>query len=257
MVKHWLESERGKRNHAGIAINGFGAVLTAIVVVIFAVTKFTTGAWIVLVIIPAMVAYFLWVKRSYDRVAFDLALSADDRLDLNFRAYNRMHNHVVVLSKGIDRRLIRALQYARTLKADVTEALYVDISGDSERFKREWDEGEFGIPLKVIDSPFREVIGPIRDYVRSIERPTPDHVITVIVPEYAASNTADAMLHDQTSLWVKQTLFGEEGVIVTDVPYHLGQEDPTLYPQGGTVSTAKAKPVRYEADRSASDGDGA
>jgi hypothetical protein len=249
MVKHWVARPDAPGRAWAMTINAAGATLTGVVALIFAVTKFTSGAWIVLILIPAMMGYFSWVRRSYVRVRHDLVLSEEDRLDLNFQAYSRMHNHVVVLVKSIDRRIIRALQYARSLRADTIEALYVDIVGDAEQVSRVWDRGQFGIPLRVIASPYREVIGPIRDYIRSIERPTPDHIITVVLPEYAPTNTADAMLHDQTSFWVKQTLFDEPGVVLTDVPYHVGQEDPSAYPQGGTVSTAKAKPIRYDVDR--------
>ena len=77
-----------------------------------------------------------------------------------------------------------------------------------------------GIKLTVVASNYREVISPVLDYVRNFPRPTKDDVVTVIVPEYAPMNAADAMLHDQTSFWIKQQLFGEEGVIVADVPYH-------------------------------------
>jgi hypothetical protein len=79
----------------------------------------------------------------------------------------------------------------------------------------------------VVDSPYREIIGPIMDYIRAIPRPTPDHVVTVVLPEYAAENAADQILHDQTSLWLKTQLFGEPGVIVTDVPYHIDESVTT------------------------------
>ncbi|MHB9004067.1 MAG: hypothetical protein ACYC6C_08370, partial [Coriobacteriia bacterium] len=145
---------------------------------------------------------------------------------------NRMHNHVVLLVKTIDRRLIRALQYAKTLRADEVEALYVDIDGGADAMRKAWADAGFGMRLKVIESPYREVIRPVCDYVRSIERSSCDDVITVIVPEFAPDSLPDTMLHDQTSFWLKQTLFGEPGVIIADVPYHM--DDPC--PLGGTAS---------------------
>jgi amino acid transporter len=221
MVVHWRKEEQTSHTRRSIAINFVGGVTTSIVLLVIAVTKFTGGAWIVLVIIPILVAYFLWVNRSYARVHKELEVPEDELIALNWQSYNRMHNHVVVLVKRIDRRLVKAIQYAKSLRADTIEALYVDPTSEhGEKMKQEWQEAGFGIKLRVLESPYREVISPILDYVRSIPRPTPDHVVTVILPEYAPENLAESMLHDQTSFWIKQQLFGEDGVIVADVPYH-------------------------------------
>jgi len=192
--------------------------------IVVATAKFTSGAWIVMVLIPLIVAGFLWINRQYDRVRQELAIRPEEITDLNWQSVNRLHNHVVLLVKSIDRRLVRALQYAKTLRADEIEALYVDITGDADAIRKAWKDAEFGIRLKVIESPYREIIGPICDYVREIPRSSCDDVITVIVPEYAAENAVDSVLHDQTSFWLKQTLFGEPGVIIADVPFHM--DDP-------------------------------
>jgi len=228
MVIHHLK-EREPHWQLGLAINAVGAVSTLVVLGVVATSKFADGAWIVLVLIPSIVAGFLWVRRQYDRVRRELAVRGDDLTNLNWQSYNRMHNHVVLLVKDIDRRLVRAIQYAKSLKADQLEAVYVDIGGHAATMRREWDEAEFGIRLKIIESPYREIIPPILDYVRAIPRASGDHVVTVILPEYAPENTADAVLHDQTSFWLKQQLFGEPGVILTDVPYHL--HDPAREPR--------------------------
>ncbi len=206
------------------AVNAFGAVCTGVVTIIVAVAKFHDGAWIVVFLIPTIMAYFLWVRRQYDRVKAELAIRAEELTDLNWQSYNRMHNHVVVLVSGIDRRLSRALQYAKSLRADTVEAVWVDISGKAPEFKATWEEAGFGIRLVVLDSPYREIIGPIMDYVRAIPKPTADHVVTVIMPEYAPENIADTMLHDQSTLWMKTQLFSEPGVIVTDVPYRIAED---------------------------------
>jgi amino acid transporter len=221
MVRHWLGNREDPRWRISAVINAVGAVMTAVVLSVIAVAKFTEGAWLVVVLIPIMVTYFMWVKRRYQMVRAELALPDNELIDLNWQAYNRMHNHVVILVKSIDRRLVRALQYAKTLRADTVEAVFVDVSGEeAAAFKKKWNDAGLGIKLTVIESPFREVIAPVLDYIRAFPRPTQDHVITVIVPEYAPMNAADAMLHDQTSFWIKQQLFGEDGVIVADVPYH-------------------------------------
>ncbi|MBI5231441.1 MAG: APC family permease [Coriobacteriales bacterium] len=225
MVVHWWKL-REPQWQWSIVVNAVGGVTTMIVLGVIAATKFSTGAWIVLIIIPILVAYFLWVARSYSRVRQELKLPEEELVDLNWQAYNRMHNHVVVLVKSIDRRLVKALQYAKTLRADKVEALYVDPTSESaDKMRRDWEEAGFGIKLRVVESHYREVIAPILDYIRAIPRPTPDHVVTVVLPEYAPENWADSMLHDQTSFWIKQQLFQEPRVILTDVPYHLGDDE--------------------------------
>ncbi|MEI7813762.1 MAG: APC family permease, partial [Coriobacteriia bacterium] len=226
MVLHWFSLKDDPNWRRAAIINAVGAVTTGVVFAVIAITKFTAGGWIVVVIVPFMVAYFAWVKKRYDMVRAELALPDDELADLNWQAYNRLHNHVIILVKDIDRRLVRALQYAKTLRADTTEALYIDVtSEDAAAFHARWDKADLGIRLNVVASPYREVIAPLVDYVRNIPRPNKDHVVTVILPEYAPSNAADAMLHDQTSFWIKQQLFGQEGVIVTDVPYHPDFDD--------------------------------
>jgi len=221
MILHHLR-EREPHWQLGLAINAFGAATTALVGVVIATAKFADGAWIVLVLIPVIVYYFLWVRHQYDRARSRLKLEPEELTDLNWQAYNRMHNHVVVLVKDIDRRLVGALRYAKSLRADFVEAVTVDISGDPEAVRAKWDEAGLGIRLRVLESPYREIIPVIIDYIRSIPRPTEDHVITVIMPEYAAEDPADQVLHDQTSFWLKVQLFGEPGVILTDVPYRAG-----------------------------------
>lgn len=222
MVRHHLRMKEPGWKRA-LVINAIGATATGLVTLVVAVAKFAAGAWIVLLLIPAIVAYFLWVHRQYKRVRKELAIKPDEFADLDWQSFNPMHNHVIVLVKAIDRRLVRALRYARSLQADRVEAVYVDIDGTGDAFRKQWEKAGFGIKLTVIDSPYREILSPIIEYIRSVPRPTVDHVVTVIIPEYAPENIGDAMLHDQTSFFLKQQLFGEPGVIVTDVPYRIAE----------------------------------
>lgn len=243
MVRRWLGNrEPGWR--VSSVLNAVGATATFLVLIVVAVTKFMDGAWMVLIFIPILIAYFKWVNRAYCRVAAELALPEEELADLSWQSYNRMHNHVVVLVKSIDRRLVKALQYAKSLKADKVEALFVDPTSEGAEAMREaWAKADMGIKLKVIESPYREVMQPILSYIRSIPRPTPDHVVTVILPEYAPENAADAMLHDQTSLWIKQQLFGEPRVILTDVPYHLGDDEDVAFGGGQTAKDLEQGPT--------------
>lgn len=220
MVVHWWKN-REPGWHWSMAVNGLGSVTTLVVLVVLAVAKFTSGAWIVMVLVPVLVAYFEWVKRAYVRSAARVALPADEELGFSYRSHNAMHNHVVLLFSTIDRRLVRAVQYARSIKADVIEGLVVDVTGDkAEAVRAEWERLELGYELTVIESPYREIIDPIRDYICAIPRPTHDHVVTVILPEFVPETRAEYMLHDQTSYWIKSALFQLPGVIIADIPYH-------------------------------------
>lgn len=235
MVVHHLRMREDKWQRS-LVINAAGAFTTGAVTAVIAIAKFTHGAWIVLILIPVIVVYFLWVRRQYDRVRRELAIRPDEFADLDWQSYNRMHNHVIVLVKDIDRRLIRALRYAKSLQADRLEAVYIDISGNRAEFERRWEQARFGVRLTVVESPYREIIAPILDFIRAVPRPTNDHVVTVILPEYAPENVGDALLHDQTSFILKQQLFGEPGVIFTDVPYHI---DEPCTPGGASCSLPK------------------
>lgn len=237
MVVHHLRiREQGWQR--SMVINAAGAFTTGLVAAVIAIAKFTSGAWIVLILIPAIVAYFMWVRRQYDRVRRELAIRPEEFADLDWQSYNRMHNHVIVLVKDIDRRLIRALRYAKSLEADKLEAVYVDISGSAGDFRKRWERAGFGVRLIVVESPYREIVAPILDFIRAVPRPTNDHVVTVVLPEYAPENLGDALLHDQTSFILKQQLFGEPGVIMTDVPYHI---DEPCTPGGASCPLPKAE----------------
>jgi amino acid transporter len=220
MVVHWWRNrEPGWRWSMGV--NALGAVTTLVVLIVLATAKFTSGAWIVMVLVPILVAYFEWVKRAYVRAAARVALPEDEELGFSYRSHNVMHNHVVLLFSVIDRRLVRAVQYARSIKADVIEGLVVDVTGDkAEAVRAEWERLQLGYKLTVIESPYREIIDPIRDYICAIPRPTHDHVVTVILPEFVPETRPEYMLHDQTSYWIKSALFRLPGVIIADIPYH-------------------------------------
>lgn len=235
MVVHWWRN-REQGWHWSMAVNGLGAVTTFVVLIVIAIAKFSSGAWIVLVLVPLLVAYFEWVKHAYVRAAARVALPDDEELEFSYRSHNAMHNHVVLLFATIDRRLVRAVQYARSIKADVIEGLFIDVTSDrAAQIREEWERLELGYKLTVIESPYREIVDPIRDYICSIPRPTHDHVVTVILPEFVPETRVEYMLHDQTSFWIKNALFQLPGVILAEIPYHTEEyltERPAPCPPG-------------------------
>ncbi|PKQ38107.1 MAG: amino acid permease [Actinobacteria bacterium HGW-Actinobacteria-1] len=222
MVIHWLKN-REANWHWSIAVNGLGAATTCVVFFVIAAAKFSQGAWIVLLLAPILVMYFKWIKAHYDDADRRLALMETERDETaDWLPEKHMRNQVVLLVSGIDRRIVRAVRYAHTIKAESIQAVFVDVTGDKADFMREeWKKAHIDIPLTIIDSPYREIIGPIVEYIRAIPRTPLDDIITVIVPEFVPEGWVDNMLHDQTSFWLKRTLFAEEGVVVTDIPYRM------------------------------------
>lgn len=221
MVVHWWRNrEQGWR--WSMVVNGVGALATFVVLLVISFTKFSSGAWIVLILIPLLVSYFEWVKHQYKLAAERVALPAAEEAEFRLESTPLIHDHVVVMFSAIDRRLIRGVQYARSLKADKVEGLFVDATGEgADEVRAEWARIDLGIPLTIIESPYREIIDPIREYIRSIPRPTHDHIVTVIIPEYVPESRSELMLHDQTSFWIKQALFHLPGVVIVEVPYHI------------------------------------
>lgn len=199
-----------------ILINGFGAVMTAVVAVVFAATKFKDGAWIILVLIPILVLGLTAVHRHYRRLARSLSL--DD-----FGEPPPMSRHRVILPlSGVHRGTLAALRYAQGLSSDVT-AVHVSIDPeDSERLKKKWDVWGEGVRLVVLDSPYRLLMEPLLEYIEAIYKERqPNEVITVVVPHFVPERTAANLLHAQTATWLQIALRGQHGIVVTDVPYQV------------------------------------
>ena len=220
MVIHWRTlREPGWRTSA--AINGFGAIVTGIVLVIVAITKTAEGAWIIIVMIPVLVAIFEVTRRHYEHVASELSLS-----DWSPDAQG---SHVVLVPiGGIQRAVVKALRYARTLGRDV-RAVYVEIDPAATASVREmWPEWGQGVNLVVLDSPFRSLMEPLLDYIEEVQRQNPDGFVTVILPEFVPNRLWQHLLHNQHALLIKGALLFRRNIVVTSVPYHLGWQAEAL-----------------------------
>lgn len=216
MVIHWRRLRApGWRTSA--AISGFGATVTGIVLVIVAITKAFEGAWIVLVMIPALVAVFDLTRRHYHHVASELTLQ-------DWKPAQPGPHTVLVPIGGIQRAVVKALQYARTLSPDV-RAIYVDIEpGATEALRQQWDEWGQGVPLVVLPSPYRSLMEPLLEYLDQVLQDSGGHV-TVILPEFVPRRLWHHLLHNQHALLIKGALLFKPNVIVTSVPFHLGRQD--------------------------------
>jgi amino acid transporter len=214
MVVHWWRlGGRGWRTSA--MINGVGALVTGIVLLVVAVTKAPEGAWIILVLIPLHVVFFRAVRHHYDRVESQLSLK--DFIDETPKRYNT----VIVPISGVHRAVIEAVSYAKTLSPDV-RALYINMDAfATERLRQEWVTWGRGVPLVVLDSPFRSLMEPLLEYIEQVDAERPDDYITVVLPEFIPARWWHHLFHNQRALLIKGSLLFRPNVVVTSVPFHL------------------------------------
>jgi amino acid transporter len=222
MIRHWTRNLKTEKNPAvrrrmyrSRAINTFGLGMTAVVFVIVLVTKFLAGAWIAIL---AMIIFFLIMKairRHYDNVQAELAADEDDKI-----MPTRVHS--IVLVSKLHKPTLRALAFAKATRPNVLEAVYVSTSPeDTNKLLEEWDQRRIDVPLKVLHSPYRELIRPIVEYATEIKQANPRGVVAVYIPEYVVGRWWEQLLHNQTALRLKGRLLFTPGVMVTSVPYQL------------------------------------
>lgn len=235
MVLHWRRlGGRGWRSSA--AINAFGAAVTGIVLLIVATTKAFEGAWIVIVMIPLLVAVFEATRRHYDLVAAELTLR-------DWRPEPLAHNTVVVPIGGLQRAVVQALRYARTLSPDV-RAVYVNIDPSAtQAIQQQWREWGQDVKLIVLESPYRSLMEPLLEYIEQVQTADPNGCVTVILPEFVPKRIWHHLLHNQHALLIKGALLFKPNVIVTSVPFHLGRQSEVPVPATMEPSRAEGRPA--------------
>ena len=213
MVRRWLRlKEEGWRWRWWL--NAVGALVTGLVMITIAATKFTHGAWIVVLLIPTLVAIFVMVHRHYEEVAVQLSLDA-------FSPPPPMTNTVLVLVGDIHRGVIKAIQYAKTLSPNA-KAVFVETDPErTRRLEEKWGRYGMGVPLIVLTSPYRSLLGPLTKYVDHLQTQGENHVVTIVLPEFIPARWWQLGLHNQTAFLIKGSMLFRKNVIVTDVPYHL------------------------------------
>ncbi len=222
MIRHWtrhLKTESDpaarRRMHRSRSINTFGLGMTLTVFVIILLTKFLAGAWISIVAMCCFFALMKGIRRHYDKVNRELAADEEDR-------FLPTKVHAVVLVSKLHKPTLRALAYAKATRPNVLEA--VSVASDDATTKalvKEWDERNLGVPLKVLYSPYREIVRPIVEYASQIRTANPRGVVAVYIPEYVVGRWWEQLLHNQTALRLKGRLLFTPGVMVTSVPYQL------------------------------------
>ena len=214
MVRHHrrLREPGWKRN---AVVNGVGAAATTSVLLIVAVTKFSSGAWLPLVVIPAFVIVFLAIHRHYARTASELAIPTD-------YSRPRMNHTMVVLVAGMHRGVLKAITYARSLNPNHIVA--VNVAGseeEQERLEKEWTRLEIDVPLEFVYSPYRELTRPLLEYLDELDGRYQNDTVTVVIPEFVVKHWWGHLLHNQSALVLKGRLLFRRETVVTSVPYHL------------------------------------
>jgi amino acid transporter len=224
MVRHWnrilagpVRPDERARVLRSRAINATGATATGIVLVIVTITKFTHGAWLVFAAMPVLFFVMRSIRGHYDKVSTELAVK-----DWTREVMLPSRVHALVLVSTLHKPTLRALAYARATRPDVLEAITVNVDPDATAdMLDEWDRRNVAVPLKVLDSPYREITRPVVEYVRAIRRSSPRDVVTVFIPEYVVGRWWEQILHNQSALRLKARLLFTPGVMVTSVPWQL------------------------------------
>jgi amino acid transporter len=213
MVRHWL-TDGGAGWQWRLGVNGVGALVTGAVTVVIAVTKFTHGAWIVVILIPLLVLGFRSIYRHYDTVAHELSLE-------HLVEEPPVNNTVLVLVGDLHMGVVKALRYAQSLSPS-PKAVYVELDPSATaRLEERWSKGGCGVPLVVLASPYRSMLRPLLDYIARIRERDANSVVTIVIPEFVPRRWWQHLLHNQTALLVKGALLFRRGVVVVDVPFHL------------------------------------
>ncbi|WP_280715090.1 APC family permease [Kitasatospora sp. MAP5-34] len=248
MVRHWnelleTETDPSARNAAkrSRVINGFGACVTALVLVIVMITKFTQGAWLAVVAALVLFGMMRGIRRHYDAVAEELSVD-----DPHAEAVRPAKVHGIVLVSKIHKPTLRALGYAQAFRPDTLEALSVAVEKDAtDELRTQWTEFDIQVPLKVLDSPYREITKPVVAYVRTVKRSTPRDIIAVFIPEYVVGHWWEHLLHNQSALWLKSRLLFTPGVMVISVPWQLSSAPRADHPaRRAPGSVRRGEPVR-------------
>ncbi|MGC9379053.1 APC family permease [Streptomyces sp. MH13] len=228
MVRHWnrhlaTERDQAKRRRMvrSRAINAFGAFFTGLVLVVVLATKFTHGAWVALLGMCIFFATMTAIRKHYDRVAEEIA-APEDPEEQSDDIVRPSRVHSVVLISKIHRPTLRALAYAKLMRSDTLEALSVNVDpAETKALREEWERRGIAVPLKVLDSPYREITRPVIEYVKSLRKESPRDAVSVIIPEYVVGHWYEHLLHNQSALRLKGRLLFTPGVMVTSVPYQL------------------------------------
>jgi amino acid transporter len=215
VVRHLKQKQKGWKK--SIILNGFGMICTAVVLCVVASFKFVHGAWVVVIIIPAIVYMFHRIHVHYVMFAREISQS-----HYSMPICEKMTDHVVVIPiSGLHRGVLNAIRYGMSISHDL-RICYVKTDDESYiRLKAAWDEKFPSLKLHVLESPYRSISGPILDYIDLVAKEHPTEFITVIFPEFLTARWHHQLLHNQTAWLIKLSLIYRKNIVVTSVRYHL------------------------------------
>ncbi|HEV8403918.1 MAG TPA: APC family permease [Candidatus Limnocylindrales bacterium] len=225
MVKHWREvRETGWRWRS--VINAIGAVLTAVVLVVVVSEKFRDGAYLVVILVPLLVAMMLFIKRQYTRSSREVAVSPDIVIRAPYR-----EERAVVPIPGLNRAVVQAINVARSVSDDVRAVYITDDPDDAARLRADFERQVPGVPLVVVESPYRTLVGPLLAYLDVLDSAWPPDkaspITFVVIPEYVARSWWERILYNQSAKRLRSVLLGRPHTVVVAVPYR--REDPALF----------------------------
>ncbi|MCC9310740.1 APC family permease [Kitasatospora sp. RB6PN24] len=247
MVRHWNEvlgSETDPKVRAGAqrsrVINAFGACTTGLVFVIVMATKFLEGAWLAVLAAIVLFVTMRGIRKHYDSVADELAID-----DPQAESVRPSKVHGIVLVSKLHKPTLRALGYAEAFRPDTLEAVTVSVEKeDTEELKEQWQRFDVRVPLKALDSPYREITKPVVAYVRSVRRTSPRDAVAVFIPEYVVGHWWEHFLHNQSALWLKSRLLFTPGVMVISVPWQLASAPKGDHPaRRGPGAVRRGEPL--------------
>jgi amino acid transporter len=244
MVLHWLRN-REPGWWWRLAINAIGMVLTAVVLVVVASVKFVHGAYLVVILIPTLVAIMLFINRQYAASRRQLAVGADFVVPAP-----RRQERAIVPVPALNRAVVRAVNVARSVSEDVTAVYISDDPGASSRMRERWERQVPGIPLVIVESPYRALTGPLIAYLDVLDRAwppdKPDPITFVVIPEYVARHWWERVLYNQSARRMRSVLLGRPHTVVVDVPYRRDdpQDDEPDRREQAAEDAAMYQPVR-------------
>jgi amino acid transporter len=223
MVRHH-QRLRERNWRRGVAINGVGAVATFIVLAIVAITKFAVGAWLPIVVVPAIITLFVSIKRHYARVEWILSITPDQVRP------GSLNHTVVVLVGRVHKGVVKALQYARSMRPNHLTAVHVTLEEThGSDVLRQWEDFRFDVPLEIVDSPYRELTPAVERYLDELDARWHDDTVTIVIPEFVPGRllSPTQLLHNQSAAALKLALLFRRDTVVISVPYHVDDRNGT------------------------------
>jgi hypothetical protein len=228
MVRHWLRL-RTQGWQRRLAINGLGAIVTAVVLAIVVYEKFFGGAYLVVILIPVLVAGMLFIHRQYARSAAQLSIPENAVIPHPTR-----HDRIVIPVAGIDRAVVQAVNVGRSIGPDIRGVVIADDPDGALSLRDEWDRRFEDVPLDIIEVPFRALAGPMLAYLDWLDESIPagvkSPVTFVIVPEFVPRHWWERPLYNQTAKTMRTALIGRPHTVVVDMPYRRQGQEPRGLP---------------------------